>query len=407
MKNLYLFNYLSKAAFYGIGTYTEQLVQCMRRENIRIYIVDMFSAEMEFMRKEINGIEHIVMPRIRQHVTEDEYCVNMLYILRQYVDNKAENIFHLNYLNNYSLVKGLKKYFRAKIIITVHYCEPMFLLNGNYDLFKSIVFSRKKKTDSPLYDLVRKQWKEVKKILSCADSVIAIAQHSFNMIMEMYEVDRSKMVLIQNGIKDLYTNISLLERNEIRKEFGINKREKIILFAGRLDKVKGADILIKAFLLLKKKYDNLHLIIAGGGDMSVLFPLILPQLTSVSFTGFINSATLAKLYKIADMGVVPSVYEEFGYVTIEMMMYGLPVIAFNTSSPSEQITHGEDGLLAIVDCDLDDIEKMSTSLAKEMEYFLVNSSLFTSMKKKCRSNFLKKYDLEIFRQNMKEVYSLL
>lgn len=53
------------------------------------------------------------------------------------------------------------------------------------------------------------------------------------------------------------------------------------------------------------------------------------------FTGYVNQRTLSDLYSVADIGVVPSLHEEFGYVAIEMMMHRLPVIVNATTGLAE------------------------------------------------------------------------
>lgn len=69
-----------------------------------------------------------------------------------------------------------------------------------------------------------------------------------------------------------------------------------------------------------------RLIIAGDGAFSLACTKLSPVWSKVSFTGYVDKRTLFELYRLSDIGVVPSLHEEFGYVAIEMASVGLPVL---------------------------------------------------------------------------------
>ena len=167
-----------------------------------------------------------------------------------------------------------------------------------------------------------------------ADYVIAIANHSAQMLNTLYGVDKSKITLIQNGLEDSNIERRIEEKKNIRKRFYLGENEKVLLFVGRLTPVKGVEQLIEAFKLVLKQIFDSRLIIVGEGleiDMQQYFKQCYPIWSKIIFTGYIPKDVLLELYTIADIGIVPSIHEEFGYVAVEMMMAGLPVIANKTS----------------------------------------------------------------------------
>jgi glycosyltransferase involved in cell wall biosynthesis len=88
--------------------------------------------------------------------------------------------------------------------------------------------------------------------------------------------------------------------------------------------------------VLKTKTDC-RLIIAGSGNYDTCLQEAKDSCTKITFTGLLAKDKLYELYRIADIGVVPSLFESFGYVTVEMMMHGLPLVATSTSGLNEVV----------------------------------------------------------------------
>lgn len=87
------------------------------------------------------------------------------------------------------------------------------------------------------------------------------------------------------------------------------------------------------------------MIIAGNGDFNRYLVVSAPYWGRITFTGFLTEEQLGEMYAIADIGVVPSLHEELGYVPIEMMMHRLPVICSNATGLLEVTANGEFGQL--------------------------------------------------------------
>lgn len=113
-----------------------------------------------------------------------------------------------------------------------------------------------------------------------------------------------------------------------------------LLFAGRFDHAKGADIFFEALRLLG---DKVHAIAAGETVLADGGPLVVPD--NVSLTGWLSPAQLERLFDSADVLVVPSRYEGFSLVAAEAMRAGLAVIASRVGGLPEVV---EDGICGVI-----------------------------------------------------------
>lgn len=140
-------------------------------------------------------------------------------------------------------------------------------------------------------------------------------------------------VVIPNGI-DLTEYDLLVPKGTFKEQYPLLKNKKYILFLGRINFIKGLDILIEAFHELTKVYDNLFLVIAGpdneeygkkvkqwGIDRGILDKCI--------FTGMLSGTDKLAAYRDADIFVLPSYSENFGMTVVEAMACGVPVVITN------------------------------------------------------------------------------
>ncbi|GHU64842.1 hypothetical protein FACS1894123_10170 [Bacteroidia bacterium] len=117
-----------------------------------------------------------------------------------------------------------------------------------------------------------------------------------------------KTILINNALKDVYVPLSEKQKAVLRKKNYIEENTKIIVFAGRLDDVKGLAFLIRAFKKVLNGYPDIRLFIAGEGNFNAWMKEADGCYSKISFTGRLDKKNLFELYGIADIGVVCSVY---------------------------------------------------------------------------------------------------
>ncbi len=120
-----------------------------------------------------------------------------------------------------------------------------------------------------------------------------------------------------------------------------------VLYAGRLTREKGAELLVESFLLARSREPRLQLVLAGGGPERALLEERLGS--AARFLGWLEGEDLARAYASADMFLFPSATDTFGQVILEAQASGLPVIAVAEGGPCSLIEHGVDGFLCPAD----------------------------------------------------------
>ena len=120
-----------------------------------------------------------------------------------------------------------------------------------------------------------------------------------------------------------------------------------VLYAGRLTREKGTDLLADAFLAARERDPRLHLVVAGGGPEAATLRERLGA--HVSFLGWLEGDALAVAYASADLFLFCSQTDTFGQVVLEAQASGLPVVAVAAGGPAELIADGRTGLLCPAD----------------------------------------------------------
>ncbi|GAB4208572.1 MAG: glycosyltransferase family 1 protein [Coleofasciculaceae cyanobacterium] len=140
------------------------------------------------------------------------------------------------------------------------------------------------------------------------------------------------------------------------------QNNKIITFLGRLGFEKRVDLLIEAFVKLKRRHPNYSLIINGDGPVEVVNQLkqLAQQVPHIHFTGFILGEMKANLLASCDVFCSPSPYETFGRTIVEAMASGLPVITADSGAVSEYMLDGVNGYLVPPN----DVEELANCIHK-------------------------------------------
>ncbi len=125
-----------------------------------------------------------------------------------------------------------------------------------------------------------------------------------------------------------------IAKSEAREQLGLRDDDRILLFVGRIEPLKGVDILLGAAAQLEAESDCFVLVVGGDsaardGEVANLRSLAseLGISERVSFLGAVDHERLPLFYSAADVCVVPSCYESFGLVALEARACGTPVVA--------------------------------------------------------------------------------
>jgi len=152
-----------------------------------------------------------------------------------------------------------------------------------------------------------------------------------------------KYTIIPNGIDLEHFNpqVPPIERF---KDGKIN-----IVFVGRMERRKGLDYLLKAYEIIRKKNDNIRLIVVGPGMVlrrSYEKTVKKRAIPDVNFVGSVSYDELPMYYQTADIYCSPATgRESFGIVLLEAMALGKPIVASNIEGYRHVVTDGQEGIL--------------------------------------------------------------
>lgn len=160
--------------------------------------------------------------------------------------------------------------------------------------------------------------------------------------------DRS--VVIPNG-NDFSQNYNVKSVDCKDSSFPFLKNKKTILFLGRVNWIKGLDLLIQAMPMLVKEFDSLHLLIVGADDgdgYSAKMKALADSLglhESVTFAGALSGLDKAAAFVCADLFVLASYSENFANSVVEAMSYGVPVVITDKVGVSADIQANKAGMV--------------------------------------------------------------
>ncbi|OLN32163.1 glycosyltransferase family 4 protein [Desulfosporosinus metallidurans] len=158
----------------------------------------------------------------------------------------------------------------------------------------------------------------VKEMFSLVKGIVFLAQPEKELALKLYDISRTETEVLGGGVDTNYKGYP----DEFRRKFGIDG--PIVLYAGRKDKGKNVDGLLKSYYTFKQRYpfDNSRLILIGGGDIEV--PQELRK--HVVDLGFVSQQDKYDAYEAAAVLCQPSVNESFSIVIMESWFSGTPVI---------------------------------------------------------------------------------
>lgn len=249
-------------------------------------------------------------------------------------------------------------------------------------------------------DTLHKENKKEQSFLQSCDKVITISK-----FLEQgwkKTANLNNCVTVHNGINiELFKNKSEKKRILLRERYGIKPEETVVVYAGRIVPEKGVEALIQAFMQLPKQ-ENVKLLIIGSSFfekskdnafVKKIKKLCESRKEQIVFTGYVNYENMPDFYSMADIGCVPSLWEEpFGLTVIEQMAMELPVITTDAGAISE-IVDETCGFIFQRD------ENLSKSIASAILKLKKNDNLRLEMGKIGKNIVYKKFSQESFCEN--------
>jgi glycogen synthase len=175
-----------------------------------------------------------------------------------------------------------------------------------------------------------------------ADAVIVCSYYMRGHVADIFDIEERRIAVIPNGVdpNDLRPSGDL---QAMRREFAA-PHEKLVLLVGRLVYEKGFQLALDALPAVIEQVGDVRFLVAGSGTHEAELRSQAERLGLCEhgiFLGWIGDDVLHSLYRIADLCVVPSIYEPFGLVALEAMASGCPCIVADTGGLREVVPVGE------------------------------------------------------------------
>jgi D-inositol-3-phosphate glycosyltransferase len=213
-----------------------------------------------------------------------------------------------------------------------------------------------------------------RRIAASADRIVVASEHERHLLTALYGADAGRIEMVPCGI-DLEL-FAPMEKDVARRKLRLKDGERVILFVGRIEPLKGIDILISAAAQLHEDENFIVLIVGGDARAAAEIEQLKAQAVRlgidhhISFEGAVEHSRLPLYYNAADVCVVPSYYESFGLVAVESMACGTPVVASRVGGLTTTVQDGETGYLIPWRC--------PEPFAERLELLLDNAELRAS-----------------------------
>lgn len=335
MKTIVVIMESSNACVYGIGTYLSQLKLAMSPiPDIKIVEVQIENTTQGSIQYEENVLK---IPKGIHYSSDkyNEFLYGVARVLTRYFTDGV--IFQFNMHSHLPLMRMIAKYFPSSpIIYVVHYQNWAFRTKGILNSLKDAIMRVHEEDRALEEQLLCDTFFGDQDVFNEATHIVALSEYTANILAQVFKVSVQKISIIRNGLMSL--NIAPNRRKNL-------VTEPVLIYVGRIHEEKGVIELIRAYKKVRIAYPKSKLFIVGDGDFPSAIKETKEVWGDVIFTGRLEKEEVYSLYKDASIGILPSYTEQCSYTAIEMMMFGLPIVAIQTTGLSEMIVHGETGIL--------------------------------------------------------------
>lgn len=172
-----------------------------------------------------------------------------------------------------------------------------------------------------------------------SDAVSSPSTGYATMIADSYGIHRREITIIPNSIDREALVASALPRDPLRERWRLDGRQ-VVLFAGGLSERKGAPLLHEVAEALAGRDDVVFAVVGSGAPDDPI-----ARLPNVVAPGELKRADLCGWYRVADLFLLPSRFENMSMSILEAQAFGLPVVALDVGGNADLVADGENGVL--------------------------------------------------------------
>ena len=216
-------------------------------------------------------------------------------------------------------------------------------------------------------------------VVAGSDRIVCAGEAEARMLTDLYRARRDRISVIPCGVDT--DHFRPLDQAEARSHLGLDPDEPVVLFIGRIEPLKGIDVLISAASHIEGRF---RVLVVGGDEKDSRRLRDLRRLARelgvaerITFTAAASREELPFYYNAADVCAVPSYYESFGLVALEAMACGVPVVASRVGGLKDTVRDGRTGYLVPWRC--------PEPFAERLDLLLTNEPLRRSLGREARA----------------------
>lgn len=333
----------------GMNVYVRELTRFLGRQGVH---VDVFTRSED---EHVPSVSHDLgyFNRVVHIPAGPEFYLPKPHITT-YTDTFAEGIIAFTEKKGISYDLIHSHYWmsgKAGTILKAHWGVPMLQMFHTLGLLKQQVARSAEEMEGDYRILGERA------VMANSDRIIAATEAERTQLETLYGVDPGKVTIIPPGVDTHH--FYPIPKDEAKEAIGLTPADRMALFVGRIEPLKGVDTLIRAMAIVKrtcKSFRCPHYLVIIGGDpeedpdemsaeMGRLQKLCLDLGLDdmILFLGKRSQTTLPYYYAASEVVVMPSHYESFGMVALEAMACGTPVIASRVGGLAHLIQDGETG----------------------------------------------------------------
>jgi D-inositol-3-phosphate glycosyltransferase len=189
-------------------------------------------------------------------------------------------------------------------------------------------------------------------LITCSDAILASCEVEAEQFASLYNADPARVHIVPLGVEHAYFAPGY--RPQARRALGLDEKSDLLLYVGRIQKLKGADLALETLIELRRRARNASLAIVGGPSGPEGRAALAQLHERVAEAGVIHDVRfvapqahrqLSSWMRAADVTLVPSRAESFGLVALESSACGTPVVASDVGGLTTLVDEGVTGYL--------------------------------------------------------------